>query len=309
MREKYKPPQGMLKLEQIKALLKKMPYINGVCIMGLCEPFLNPETPNVLRWLKDEGKYSISITTNGMVDLNEDKLDALLRANDMVFSIDTSEPETFKYLRGGADLKRVTSNMERLIKYKKDRGMKKMDNPPIHINAVVTSKNFHQIPDLIKMLGAYADDLKYLMVDPVTRPDYQEFEEPLMLQREEFDKHIEEYRELAKKSPLKIVGFDYMLKESRNWRDCHLTWDGMFVQPNGDAYFCYDYEYVIGNVFKDDPLKVWNSDGAKEFRKRLLTDDPPLKQCHCCDFARPGWQVEGAYTRGHQDVGDPSQAT
>jgi MoaA/NifB/PqqE/SkfB family radical SAM enzyme len=263
MREKYKPPQGMLKLEQIKALLKKMPYINGVCIMGLCEPFLNPETPNVLRWLKDEGKYSISITTNGMVDLNEDKLDALLRADDMVFSIDTSEPETFKYLRGGADLKRVTSNMERLIKYKKDRGMKKMDNPPIHINAVVTSKNFHQIPDLIKMLGAYADDLKYLMVDPVTRPDYQEFEEPLMLQREEFDKHIEEYRELAKKSPLKIVGFDYMLKESRNWRDCHLTWDGMFVQPNGDAYFCYDYEYVIGNVFKDDPLKVWNSDRAK----------------------------------------------
>ena len=299
----------MLKLEQIKALLKKMPYINGVCIMGLCEPFLNPETPNVLRWLKDEGKYSISITTNGMVDLNEDKLDALLRADDMVFSIDTSEPETFKYLRGGADLKRVTSNMERLTKYKKDRGMKKMDNPPIHINAVVTSKNFHQIPDLIKMLGAYADDLKYLMVDPVTRPDYQEFEEPLMLQREEFDKHIEEYRELAKKSPLKIVGFDYMLKESRNWRDCHLTWDGMFVQPNGDAYFCYDYEYVIGNVFKDDPLKVWNSDGAKEFRKRLLTDDPPLKQCHRCDFARPGWQVEGAYTRGHQDVGDPSQAT
>lgn len=302
MREKFKPPKGPMTLERIQAIMNRMPYIRGVCIMGLCEPFLNPETSSILRWLKDMGGYSLSFTTNGMVPLTDDMLDALLRVDDFVFSIDTSDPETFHFLRGGADLNRVMENLKRLIEYKHERGLSKLDNPPIHINSVVTSRNFNQIPGLIRMLEPYADDLKYLMIDPVTRPDYQDFEEPLMLQRNEFDKYIDEYRKVARSSPLKVLGFDYMLEPSANWGNCFLAWQSMFIEPNGDAYFCYNYEYVLGNVFEQDPLKIWNGPKARDFRKELLSADPPLKQCRSCNFARGGWQPHGIYYQTWEDV-------
>lgn len=302
MRETFQPPRDSMTVERVKKLMHRMPYVSGVCIMGLCEPLMNPQTPDIVRWLSDEGGYSTSLTTNGMIPLNLNILDALLRVDDMVFSIDTSDPETFRYLRGGADLNRVMENLERLLQFKRELGLGRFDNPPIHINAVITSRNFSQIPGLIKMLEPHASELTYLMVDPITRPDYQDFEKPLMIQRTQFEQQIGEYRRIAGESPLKIVGFDYMLEPSSNWRDCPMSWDGMFVQPNGDAYFCYNYEYVLGNVFQQNPLFVWNSSRAKQFRRKLLTSDPPLAQCHSCNFARKGWQPSGVYYQTKQDV-------
>jgi radical SAM protein with 4Fe4S-binding SPASM domain len=295
MRESFKPPAGPMTLERVKTLLKRMPSCTGVCIMGLCEPFLNRETPDIIRWLKDKGGYSLSLTTNGMVDLDQDRLDALFRVDDMVFSIDTADPETFRYLRGGADLKRVIRNLERTLDFKKEKGLRKTDNPPIHINAVITDMNFYQIPDLIRMLEPYSDGVAYLMIDPVTRPDYSPFK-PLLQKRNEFDKYVLDYRRIADQSSLKVVGFDWLFKESSGWGRCPLSWTSMFVEPNGDAYFCYDYEYVLGNVFKEDPMKIWNNSKAKHFRRRLLSPDPPVRQCRSCNFARAGWQEGGVYS-------------
>lgn len=296
-------------MERTKTLMSRMPYVNGVCVMGLCEPLMNPQAPDILRWLTDQGGYSVSFTTNGVIPLGHDVLDALLRVNDMVFSIDTSDAETFRYLRGGAELSQVMGNLRRLLEFKRERGLARLDKPPIHVNAVITSKNLHQIPDLIKMLEPYSDELTYLMVDPITRPDYQDFEGPLMIQRAQYEQHIGEYRRIAKESPLRVVGLDYMLEPSWGWRDCHMSWYGMFVQPNGDAYFCYNYEYNLGNVFEEDPLSIWNNSRAREFRKRLLTSNPPLMQCHSCNFARKGWQPNGVYYETKQDVVSPECST
>jgi radical SAM protein with 4Fe4S-binding SPASM domain len=304
MREEFSPPKEEYTLDRVQALMKRMPYVENVCIMGLCEPFLNPEAADIIRWLKDEaGMASIQLTTNGMVELDDDKLDALTRVDDFVISIDSADPETFKLLRGGAKLDRVLGSLERVLRYKKDRGLSKADNPPIHINAVVTSQNYDQIPDLIKMLEPYADQLMYLMVDPVTRPDYQHFEAPLMLHKELFETRIDEFRAVAKASPLQIVGFDYMFEPSYDWLNCPMAWLAMPIHTNGDAYLCgFNYDYKVGNVFEESPLRAWNSKAARDFRKALKTDAPPLEQCRSCNFARSGWQPEGEYHKRAEDA-------
>lgn len=292
-------------LETVKELLHKMPYISGICVMGLCEPFMNTETPDIVRWLKDVGGYKIALTTNGMVPLTEDRLDSLLRVDDFVISIDTYDSETFKYLRGGADLNRVMNSFYRVIEFKRARGLDRYDNPPLHINAVITTLNFHHIPGLIKMLEPYAKDLTYLMVDPVSRPDYSKFEKPLSLVHDkEFEESIGKYRKIAKESPLQVVGLDYMLNPSHEWANCGLTWLTTWVQPNGDAYLCYDYRNVLGNVLAENPLKVWNSPKAKSFRKQLATTNPPLQQCCSCNFGREGWQSGGTYYDEPKDKKD-----
>jgi len=307
MRESFQPRKGPLTLGTVQGLLQRMPYISGVCVMGLCEPFMNVEAPDIVRWLKDVGGYKIALTTNGMVPLTEDRLDCLLRVDDFVISIDTCDPKTFKYLRGGADLHRVMNSLQKVVDFKRARGLGRYDNPPIHINAVITTLNFHQIPGLIEMLEPYAKDLTYLMVDPVSRPDYSKFEEPLALIHDtEFEESIGNYRKIAKESPLPVVDLDYMLYPSYEWADCGLTWLTTWVQPNGDAYLCYDYRNVVGNVLAKNPLKVWNSAKARAFRKQLATANPPLQQCRVCNFAREGWQIGGTYYDEPKDRGESS---
>ena len=148
------------------------------------------------------------------------------------------------------------------------------------------------------MLEPYADDLAFLMIDPVSRPDYSP-ETPLVLdpERDELLEYRGKYAEAAKQSKLNVAGFDWLLEPSYEWEGCALAWQNIWIQPNGDTYFCYNYSYVLGNVFDSDPLEIWNNPKARAFRSALRTQHPPLKQCHCCNFARLGWQVGGVYIR------------
>ena len=270
------------------------PYMWSITIQGLCEPFLNPECPEIIEWLKSQG-YHISFTTNGMVPLTGKRLDCLRSVDDFVISIDTSDPETFTYLRGGAKLSAVMQNLRRVVEMKRSRGLSKHDNPPMHINAVITTLNFDQMPDFVKMLEPYEDEITYVMVDPVSRPDYSKFD-PLAIEHDTaFVSKRDKLKEVFANSKIHVVGLDYMLEPSYNWKDCPMAWGDLWVEPNGDIYNCYGFDYVVGNVFKESPLLAFNSKKQRQFRRKLLTTNPPLMQCHSCNFAREGWQIHGGY--------------
>jgi len=300
MRESFTPHGEDIDLVALKKILHHSPSISGVCIMGLCEPLLNKNLVRLINYLA-KNKYSISLTTNGTIDFSEEILESFKKISDFVISIDTTNPESFKILRGGAEFKKVWGGLSKVIEFKRRNGLKRLDNPPIHINAVITKKNFNEIEQLIKDLEEYKDDLNYLMVDPVSRPDYSK-EMSLFLSKQELEKKVPILRKIAKKSALKVVGFDYMLEPSKNWKECNLSWYSPFIEPNGDVYFCYDYKNILGNVFEDTLIKIWNTKKAREFRAELMTQSPPLKQCEYCNFARGGWQKDGAYNKRHEDV-------
>ena len=141
MRETFKPKPAIMRLNQFRKLLKNMPFIQGVCIMGLCEPLLNPDLKHIieLAGINDKG---IALTTNGTIPFEEGLLSRLKYVGDMVFSIDSPDPQTFKAMRGGANLSSVMVNMRSVLQWKKDNGRGRFDNPPIHINAVISEKNF-----------------------------------------------------------------------------------------------------------------------------------------------------------------------
>lgn len=297
MRETFKPPKGEVDLESIQVMLRNAPTVTGVCIMGLCEPYCNPDVSNILKWLKHEGGYSISFTTNCTIPFTSVKLGALRCVDDMAVSIDSADPVVFRELRG-ADLHKVMTNLTDIIRYKRVLNLKANDSPPIHINAVISKRNWSGIPDLIKMFEPYANDITYMILDPCTRPDYSTEDTFIITEK---PSSFDEYKQLAKRSPLKIMGFDWMFKKSTHWSGCHLTWLGPFVHPNGDVYPCYGYEYIVGNIFDKPLLSVWNSPLMREFRRSLATDHPPLKQCHFCNFARQAAQPGGVYNFQHED--------
>lgn len=294
MRETFKPPKGMIWLEDMKDILSRSPSISGVCIMGLCEPMLNPDMPAILTWLKSKG-YSISFTTNGTVPFSLEMLNALTCVDDMAISIDSVNPEVFRAMRG-TSLDGVLKTFQSIITYKLLMNLRKYDKPPVHVNAVITPETWPGIPKLIRFFEH--TDITYLMFDPCTRPDFSR-STPFVLN--DRPREFEKYRKIAHDSPLNVMGFDWMFVKSTNWKDCSLAWYSPFIHPNGDVYFCYKYDYILGNIYREDLLRIWNNGKAKAFRKALRTDTPPLQQCHTCNFARPKWQPGGDYEKNKRD--------
>ena len=77
-------------------------------------------------------------------------------------------------------------------------------------------------------------------------------------------------KEVVKNSKFSVVGLDYMLVPSYNWKA--MAWGNLWVEPNGDIYNCYGFDYVVGNVFRDSPLLAFNSKKQREFRQKLFTE-------------------------------------
>jgi radical SAM protein with 4Fe4S-binding SPASM domain len=84
------------------------------------------------------------------------------------------------------------------------------------------------------------------------------------------------------------------MKEARHWKEieevipihkCFAPWETMIVLSNGDVPSCckdVEADYLFGNVLRQTPMQVWNSEEAQDFRKRLLSNDPP-RICQYCE--------------------------
>ena len=84
--------------------------------MGLCEPLLNPDLKQILEW-SGVNKKGIALTTNGTISFDDELLRELKYVGDMVFSIDSPDPQTFTEMRGGADLSTVMDNMKAVLQW------------------------------------------------------------------------------------------------------------------------------------------------------------------------------------------------
>jgi hypothetical protein len=67
----------------------------------------------------------------------------------------------------------------------------------------------------------------------------------------------------------------------------------LIPEPNGNVYNRYGFDYLVGNMSKESPLLALDSKKPREFHKKLLMVNYPLKQCGPYDFAKEGRQIHG----------------
>lgn len=70
-------------------------------------------------------------------------------------------------------------------------------------------------------------------------------------------------------------------------RDCRDPWDSMFVNVHGEVRVCCVSHRIMGNVHTDDVTAIWQNKAYQEFRRRLLSNDPP-EECRTCPMR--GWR-------------------
>ncbi len=216
------------------------------------EPFLNKEFISFIEMANRAGFFP-RFATNGTM-LDRDKIDRLIAAGPFLASIDfSSDLEIFEAIRGKpGHFAKLHENLLYLIE-------KSHTEPGVHLD----------IHDITSYAGYDPDRSldRMRVLFPVNIPS-----------RIKFD-----YRKFHS-----FCGHLKAKSDKSSYRLCPYPWIQMAIAHNGDCVACCRDtagRSVLGNVFDDPIMTVWNNDKYRQFRQNLLDQRPNLNgACKDCDL-------------------------
>jgi radical SAM protein with 4Fe4S-binding SPASM domain len=240
-----------------------------VDLTGVGEPLLNPYLVSMLEYAK-RGSFKVGFTTN-LTTLNESKAEKLINTNiDYVYvSFDGATKKTFEELRVGASFEKVRSNIEMLLKKRKD---KNKYLPIVKLTATLSYDNSKEILGLIKI----AKDLKVNSIN---------FNRQITPGKEQW-KH--EFRALWKQTEnVKIGRMAIPLKKPQPCvalKGCYITYDGKVLPCNSLIQILPRREYYrvqVGDLKQNTLHEIWFSKNYRLFRTHLALGRRPYF-CNYC---------------------------
>jgi len=272
-----------MSFEKFAKILDQLPFVKEVELTGLGEPLLHKDLFKMIECAKKR-KIRTVVTTNATL-LNEKNIERVLRSGlDVIHvSIDSADPETFKAIRVGTTLEKVTAGLRNLIDARNRQGAKLR----VVINSILMMRNYHQVGDMIKLCAAAGvdaisfSDMQYAFdVGISTRAESLRCApEP---QKEEMRKLFKQAEAMAKEFSIEI-GLP-KLDQPKVRQNCKQPWTMLVTDEKGQVRPCCAIHFVsFGDLNKDNFNKIWNNESFKNFRERLLSDEVPEK-CKECTF-------------------------
>lgn len=252
--------RGHLSINTLKDILKMMPFIRDISLLGLGEPLMNPEILDMLGLIKSKG-IACRIATNGIL---LDKIDIMKLLNSIdqcIISFDAATKEKFEEVRKGSDFDRIIKNIKDIVNIKN----KNKIPTEISFHTVITKNNLEEvlsIPEVAAKLGI--DRLRFVMAvqytpkipNPKSQISNQEIERELM-------------KTLNDRCKRYNLGFSFTTSEKK-FQTC--WW------PNGGIYVTYDgfitpcclrmdpIVYNFGNIFKNSVDEIFSGEKYQGFR-------------------------------------------
>ena len=276
-----------LTTERLISILRQLPMLRQIKLQGMGEPLLNRRVIEMLEEA-ESGGAAVSIVTNGSVyPENVAQRLSSLRGTTIVISMDGATAETFEAIRVNGNFHKVIDNVADMVRR---RGRSVW--PGIELRSVVTLRNAHELPDLVRLAKRLGVD-KLTATTLLTDWGKEEMEEliaPIDVSRKDaqVDQSIWESREVAAEigMPLSVEHGQRYSKANR----CPWPWQSSYIAANGDVVPCCqiaDSSVVkMGNVFDEPFADVWNDDKYRELRRRIADDDIP-HYCRSCYGMKP----------------------
>lgn len=296
---------GNMKLELLERLDTLFRHVNVVTLAWIGEPLINRELPGIVKSLKAYGVH-VHITSNGLL-LKRGVAEELVRAglDGLAISIDAAEPELYRKIRVGGELEKVKANIGHLQQLKKE-----LTSPTPHLEVafVAMPENIHQLPDMIPLLDEL--DIHHLTVAPVDdfglEKDFPTPNSGALGPKEEAKEAFNRTQVLARESNT-LIGLiaasrfsweigevpsseayhyrtDYSPAETEAiglHKVCGVPWADVVIGDNGDVHPCCVSRRVMGNVNDTAFEQIWWGPKYREFRRRLLSTNPPA-ECRTC---------------------------
>ncbi|AEE96756.1 radical SAM protein [Mahella australiensis] len=281
-----KERRGYMGIEQLKHILKEIPTLNDISLIGLGEPLLAPTLLDMAEFIKSNG-IVVRTVTNATL-FNKIDLNRFLNVFDeIVISLDAVTKESFEYLRGGANFDLVIDNVNLLYNKKKSLAV----STAISLTTVLTKYNINEIKGIIdfgkslevnKIRFVYAADT--IGIDCVTDKYKAQAEE--INNMKIADESLESYasgfiKDYCKKDNINYSFSDSQAKAPSCWwpkRGVYITYDG-YVTP-----CCLRMDPLLvnfGNIYTDSFSSIWYGENYNLFREQMSRGEIPniCKKC------------------------------
>ncbi len=267
------------------SILRQLPMLRHVKLQGMGEPLLNRHLVEMLEESEKAGVPTFILTNGSVYPKNFAERLGSAVGTTIIVSMDGATAETFEAIRVNGNYQKVVDNVADMVRR---RGRSAW--PGIELRSVVTLRNAHELPDLVRLA-------KRLGVDKLTattlltdwgKDEMEELIAPIDVSRVLGDsvggnEFVRESREVAAEigMPLSIELGQRYSKANR----CPWPWQSTYIAANGDVVPCCviaDSSVVkMGNVFDEPFADVWNNDRYRELRRRIASDDIP-HYCRGC---------------------------
>lgn len=300
-------------LEMIERISPIFPYILGVSIIGgLGEPFLNPHLWVIIKFIKSFDIH-VAYTTNGLL-LDEENIKKTLEVgvDKVVISLDSATEEVYNKIRQGGSFNQVVENIKKFCEMKK---LYQSKLPCICLSLTIQKSNIEEMPAIVELAHQLVGVNEVWFSGFIAHNRETLTESPYFLTPEYASEIFMRTRRVASKLNIPIRIPKLWNKELFKEKVlCTRPWNAMFIFYNSNAgigdvgfcehfrtskkyYFCVvegtliqqEVNYpsgIIGNVFKESILKIWNSQTYRALRKDLKFG-PTKPPCNTC-WARFG---------------------
>ena len=296
-------PLKSLSLNEFISIASLFPHLQRALLHGIGEPLLNPNLPEIIRYLKGR-EVEVIINSNGTLLTEKWQRNLIESGLDQYrCSIDAASEASYARIRGVDWLPRLKKGLEGLVKTKQRLGS---TSPRISIWCVATRENLLELPDLVRMAAELGVTEVYMqrMVYFAGQPDqqYGMARAALAIFGEDEDAEANTIQECTKLSAK--LGIKFLASGGRDaknslaaarpadlnpWQACLRPWTTAYVTVNGNCLPCCiapfatnDYaSLILGNLFERPFDEIWNAPPYQEFRAKLLSKSPHPACEHC----------------------------
>jgi MoaA/NifB/PqqE/SkfB family radical SAM enzyme len=258
--------KGMLDKQAYEIFIDRVAkHTNSLLFYFMGEPFLNKHAYEMIRYTREKGIYVETCTNGDFVDARGVIFSDI---NKISFQLGGMTDETHKRYRVDSSLTKAHKNLHELIE---ERRKNPESNVQIEVGFIVMRHNEHEVPAFLKWAREIGVDVANV-VDPCVRN--------------------------------MLEGYAYLPKDRKYWfydekafeqgllkpkvlpqNECQWIWNSMQINWNGDAVPCCrdpNGKHVLGNVFQDGIMRVFNGKKARDFRRRILTEQGKVDICQLC---------------------------
>lgn len=294
--EDLEPPADM-SWELFTSIVDQFPRIERVVLHGVGEPLMTRDLMQMIRYLKARGTY-VLFNTNATL-LTQKKGEELIESglDEMRVSLDAAEPFAYEQVRGLPLFNRVIENMRAFIQLQRESGA---PTPRVSLWLTGLKETIDQLPAFVRLAHGLGVEEVYLQ-RLVYFNDGQGLARAESALFEAFDPEesriVNEAQHLAESLGVRFnasgatePGASLRRRETNNpWSLCRRPWTLMYFTAHGRALPCciapfsmkgYD-NFTLGNATQQTLREIWNGEKYQEFRRALLTDQPP-KPCENC---------------------------
>ncbi len=278
-----------LPTETWKAVLLKLKKWRGLfnLTIGGGEPFMRKDIVELITFASKNGILT-NVITNGIL-INEKTVSQLEQSGlgRIAISLDGINPETNDVTRG------IKGAFEKTVKTI-DLLCKTKSRPLVTVTTIIMKSNLNDLAEMVKWVEKKG--VNGIVFQPLSANFATEYKQDWYKTNELWpDNYNDVCRVLdelieMKRRGTRIINSVSQLEDMKRYfknpnaptekRKCKVGVQSFCIAPNGDVQLCYQMN-AIGNVTRDTPANVWNSEKAKQLRRAIKYCKRPCSILNC----------------------------